>query len=286
MLKKILSFVAAGIICGSCAAVSVCAAENGTSGPSMSVTAGMTLKGDSVESSQIKITMSAADSYDLIPTFTLMNGNTAVSSRKLDGESGGADSWIFKGLDSGGSYSIKVTVPSGYLVNGKSGTFTESVSLGGTYSFTYKMIPVETNAPTTEAPKTTAPPATEKPTEAKTELVQDKTEAPKEDPTEEETPKVTEPSASAADEKEEITTAAAADEKDDSQNVSNTNQGNSASSGNTKNDNKDNKQPSTDSANKENSAPTGVSSPVVVFGALGACAVIAGISVIVKKKHD
>lgn len=289
MLKKCVTFIAAGIVAASCMAFTVSAAGNET--VPAAVYASESLNKTASEG-QITIKLSADAEYFSLPAFTLLCGDTVIGAKKLDGLAGGANSWTFKKLDTDSSYKLKVTVPSGYLINGKSESFTQSVSVGSTYSFTFKKQETPETEPPTEEETTTKPQATEpKPTSPPvTDSPEDKTEPSKE----EDTKPAEEDKGSDTDKNESTETTESSEsgnsnqQSDSDKNTSDKNSSNKNNSDkNSTNKNNSNKNDSDkkDDGKKEDSADTGVQPPFVALGALGVCAVIAGACVIGKKKN-
>lgn len=294
MVKKIVSFFASGLLSVSCAAAVVSsdncnirsyAASVDTSAYERVMEA--LERGAEVAADQVKITLNDAGKTYAKVTFTLMNGDEIISSKKLDGS--GVGTSTFKNLPMDTSLTLKITVPDGFEVDGKSGTFTVSVSGGNAYTFSIAKVVVPTEPPTTKPAPTQAPTTVPEPTEAPT-TKPEPTAAPETKPVPTQAP-ATEAAteAEAPDTDPSVINTIAESETTTTTAVTGKNLGSDGGKKDTSTSAK--KDPTAASATKkedvkEASSNTGVQAPTVVFGALGGCAVIAAICLLGRKKSD
>lgn len=294
MVKKIVSFFASGLLAVSCAAAVVSsdncnirsyAARVDTSAYERVMEA--LERGAEVAADQVKITLNDAGKTYAKVTFTLMNGDEIISSKKLDGS--GVGTSTFKNLPMDTSLTLKITVPDGFEVDGKSGTFTVSVSGGNAYTFSIVKVVVPTEPPTTKPAPTQAPTTVPEPTEAST-TKPEPTAAPETKPVPTQAP-ATEAAteAEAPDTDPSVINTIAESETTTTTAVTGKNLGSDGGKKDTSTSAK--KDPTAASATKkedvkEASSNTGVQAPTVVFGALGGCAVIAAICLFGRKKSD
>lgn len=296
MVKKIVSFFASGLLAVSCAAAVVSsdnckirsyAASVDTSAYERVMEA--LERGAEVAADQVKITLNDAGKTYAKVTFTLMNGDDIISSKKLDGS--GVGTSTFKNLPMDTSLTLKLTVPDGFEVDGKSGTFTVSVSGGNAYTFSIVKVVVPTEPPTTKPAPTQAPTTVPEPTEkpAPTEAPTTKPEPTAAPETKPEPTQAPATEAEAPDTDPSVINTTAEGETTTTTAVTGKNLGSDGGKKDTSTSAK--KDPTAASATKkedvkEASSNTGVQAPTVVFGALGGCAVIAAICLLGRKKSD